>query len=265
MAAYTKQVLVCTGREDWKSRIEDEGEHGEFVRQLRALLSRGGKFCDPYNNIMLTNSSFPPANPSTSVTSAYLLPSFRYIPSLPNSKTSIENFVKGFLQPAQLHNAHNVLPQELKEALTKDPSLQTQFLGVRDVDDILVLICGHGGRDHRCGVMGPLLRSEFEEKLQMKGIHVTTSSSSQDVNENSVHSAQVGLISHIGGHKYAGNIIIYIPPSFKGNPLAGQGIWYGRVSPEHVEGIIQETILGGKVISSMFRGGIKQDGEIIRL
>jgi hypothetical protein len=47
MAVYTEQVLVCTGREDWKSRIEDEeGEHGEFVRQLRALLSRGGKFCD---------------------------------------------------------------------------------------------------------------------------------------------------------------------------------------------------------------------------
>jgi len=46
MAAYTEQILVCTGREDWKSRIEDEGEHGEFVRQLRALLSRGGKFCD---------------------------------------------------------------------------------------------------------------------------------------------------------------------------------------------------------------------------
>ena len=47
MAAYTEQVLVCTGREDWKSRIEDEeGEHGEFVRHLRALLSRGGKFCD---------------------------------------------------------------------------------------------------------------------------------------------------------------------------------------------------------------------------
>ena len=47
MAAYSEQVLVCTGRGDWKSKIEDEeGEHGEFVRQLRALLSRGGKFCD---------------------------------------------------------------------------------------------------------------------------------------------------------------------------------------------------------------------------
>ena len=46
MAAYSEQVLVCTGREDWKSKIEDEGEHGDFVRQLRALLSRGGKFCD---------------------------------------------------------------------------------------------------------------------------------------------------------------------------------------------------------------------------
>ncbi|OCL12929.1 hypothetical protein AOQ84DRAFT_284152 [Glonium stellatum] len=265
MAAYSEQILVCTGKDDWKSKIEDEeGEHGELVRQLRALLGRGGKFCDPYNNVMLTNSSFPSANPSSSVTSAYLLPSFRYIPSLSNEKSSVENFVKGFLQPTQLHDAHNALPQELKETLIRDPSLQTQFVGVRDVDDILVLICGHGGRDRRCGVLGPLLKSEFEEKLQMKGINATTTSS-QATKEQSLHSAQVGLISHIGGHKFAGNLIIYIPPSFKDNPLAGQGLWYGRVGPEHVEGIVQETILEGKVISSMFRGGIKQGGEVIRL
>ena len=49
------------------------------------------------------------------------------------------------------------------------------------------------------------------------------------------------------------------------SPLAGYGIWYGRVEPKYVEGIVQETLLGGKVIEDLFRGGIKQGGEILRL
>lgn len=45
MAAYGEQVLVCTGKEDWKSRIEDE-EDAVLVNQLKKNLSRGGKFVD---------------------------------------------------------------------------------------------------------------------------------------------------------------------------------------------------------------------------
>lgn len=33
-------------------------------------------------------------------------------------------------------------------------------------------------------------------------------------------------VSHIGGHKFAGNMIVYSP--------SGTGVWYGRVSPEKV-------------------------------
>jgi len=82
--------------------------------------------------------------------------------------------------------------------------------------------------------------------------------------------ARVGLISHIGGHKFAGNVILYIPhgsmlSTGQPNPLAGSGIWYGRVEPKHVEGIVQETLLGGRVIKELFRGGIRHDGEIIEL
>jgi (2Fe-2S) ferredoxin len=83
------------------------------------------------------------------------------------------------------------------------------------------------------------------------------------------YAARVGLISHIGGHKFAGNVIVYLPPRLKtddgeAHPLAGHGIWYGRVEPRHVEGIISETILKGRVIEELFRGGITQDGEILR-
>lgn len=76
------------------------------------------------------------------------------------------------------------------------------------------------------------------------------------------------MISHIGGHAFAGNVIIYIPPTFPlatGNiaekegethtsPLAGMGIWYGRVEPRHVQQILEETLEKGNIIGELWRG-----------
>jgi hypothetical protein len=159
---------------------------------------------------------------------------------------------------------------------------QQQFLyGVQEVKDVLVLICGHGGRDMRCGITGPILKDEFEKCLPMNNMEilrgpVETAQAGERMAlpisrpEEPARTARVGLISHIGGHKFAGNVILYIPPYLKAvdgtaHALAGCGIWYGRVEPKHVEGIIQETVLRGKVIEDLFRGGIRQGGEILRL
>lgn len=47
MAPYSEQVLLCTGKEDWTSRIEDEASSaGDFVRGLRGEIGRGGKGFD---------------------------------------------------------------------------------------------------------------------------------------------------------------------------------------------------------------------------
>lgn len=135
----------------------------------------------------------------------------------------------------------------------------------------------------RCGVLGPVLREEFERQLPKAGLQVLKGavdvSDGQERNlladstkgeEESKGTARVGLISHIGGHKFAGNVILYIPSGTKTQDgkesgLAGCGIWYGRVEPKHVEGIVKETVLGGRVIEDLFRGGIRQGGEILRL
>lgn len=52
-------------------------------------------------------------------------------------------------------------------------------------------------------------------------------------------------VSHIGGHKFAGNVIVY--PG---------GIWYGRVQPCHVPAIIDETCVKGEVLQPLLRGSI---------
>ncbi|CAJ0915458.1 20698_t:CDS:2 [Entrophospora sp. SA101] len=48
-------------------------------------------------------------------------------------------------------------------------------------------------------------------------------------------------------YKFAGNVIVY---------RDGQGIWYGRVIPCHVESIIESTVIEGKVIKDLYRGSM---------
>ncbi|GME59456.1 Fmi1 protein [Neofusicoccum parvum] len=214
MGAYAEQILIATGKDDWKSRIEEEDD-AHLQRRVKDILGRKGELMDPYHNILITNVSFPAASSSPDSASAYLFPSFKYIPSIPLAGDSVKEFIRG---------------------------------------------------DARCGILGPLLRDEFEEKLKTKGIDIRPQ---PDLAQHSKLSASVGLISHIGGHKYAGNVIIYIPRTLKeaGHPLAGKGIWYGRVGPEQVEGVVEQTIVQGKVVKELFRGGI-EDNEartILRL
>lgn len=150
------------------------------------------------------------------------------------------------------------LPESKRADLTRVPSLAANFPCMDIHHSPVILICGHGGRDLRCGIMAPVLEAEFARVLQERGVSVNTGGEVVD-RENHAH---LGLISHVGGHKYAGNVIIYLPPGMQ-NPLAGMGIWYGRVEPRHVEGIVTET-LAGRVVKDHFRGGIRQ-GEILRL
>ncbi|OAT12338.1 hypothetical protein BDBG_17658 [Blastomyces gilchristii SLH14081] len=286
MAPYSQQVLILTGQRDWRSRIEEDGVDegwGMLGRGLKGLIGRGGRYADPYNNIMITNTSFRPYNTTASTTtttpttaSALLFPSFRYIPTIPLDEPSLDAFVRVFLLPTTLHPAHDALPAAQREHMRRVPTLQPSLFPdmVRIQHSPTILICGHGHRDQRCGILGPLLQAEFRRVLQGRGFRVSGGEEAGDGGfADDVGQANVGLISHIGGHKYAGNVIIYLPPSLSspGNgqggamSLAGKGIWYGRVEPRHVEGIVEETVLGGRVISEHFRGGIGADGEIMRL
>ncbi|KAL3479460.1 Sucrase/ferredoxin-like-domain-containing protein [Aspergillus californicus] len=283
IAAYAQQIVICTGQRDWTSRIEDDGKGkswGELVRGLKRLMGRGGPYADPFNNIMVTNSSLPPsatADSSSGAASAFLFPSFKYFPSIPvdvsnpsQTSTDLSTFVQAYLLPTKLSPMTESLPEPRHSDILRKPDLASNFPDAVDLQHSpVILVCGHGGRDMRCGVMAPVLEEQFRKILETKGIFISAGGGGNEI--DSPDRAHIGLISHIGGHKYAGNVIIYIPNSMKygdssaPHPLAGKGIWYGRIEPKHVEGVVEETILGGKVVSDHFRGGIDHDGSILRL
>lgn len=103
----------------------------------------------------------------------------------------------------------------------------------------VVLICGHGSRDTRCGVVAPLLVDEFEKVLDKWELLYHP--------ETNPDGVKVSICSHIGGHAFAGNIIYY--PG-NGEP----SVWYGRVFPPQVQGIVHETIVKGNIIEDILRG-----------
>ncbi|CAA7409629.1 unnamed protein product [Spirodela intermedia] len=105
-----------------------------------------------------------------------------------------------------------------------------------------VFVCAHGSRDKRCGVCGPELIKRFREEAKERGLQVSVSG-----------------CSHIGGHKYAGNVIIFS----KGADGAVAGHWYGYVSPDDVPLLLEQHIGRGEVIARLWRGqmGLTEDQQ----
>ncbi|MCL7029972.1 hypothetical protein MKW94_022860 [Papaver nudicaule] len=106
---------------------------------------------------------------------------------------------------------------------------------VEQLEGSYVFVCAHNSRDKRCGVCGPELIEKFKEEIELRGM------------KNQVF---VGPCSHVGGHKYAGNLIIF---SLNSTGEA-TGHWYGYATPEDVPAMLDQHIGKGEVIEKLWRG-----------
>ncbi|QLL34580.1 hypothetical protein HG536_0G04420 [Torulaspora globosa] len=104
-----------------------------------------------------------------------------------------------------------------------------------------ILVCGHYQRDQRCGLIGQDLIKVIEDRGLGR-------------NKN------VGLISHIGGHKYAGNVILYnsYPSKDKLGKYLLNCLWFGKVVPPNVL-LLFEHLENGMIPKELYRGGMSMD------
>lgn len=93
----------------------------------------------------------------------------------------------------------------VEEVLVKDSEWLPGNLEI--LSDSYVFVCSHGSRDRRCGVCGPALVNRFKEEIEIYGFQGKVS---------------VSPCSHVGGHKYAGNVIIFGTDA--GGSISGH--WY---------------------------------------
>jgi (2Fe-2S) ferredoxin len=163
--------------------------------------------------------------------------------------------------PRGLHLLCSALskPDPLQVGVTASETETELVLG--EINYPVILVCSHNSRDKRCGIMGPALLTQFRQVLEEWAVDSLPVGDKWHFASDRVN---VGAISHIGGHVYAGNVIIYVPRTWK-SPLAGCGIWFGFVEPKHVEGLIRETLKEGRIVQELFRGGIDSEGNSLRL
>ncbi|KAF5175996.1 Sucrase/ferredoxin-like family protein [Thalictrum thalictroides] len=100
-----------------------------------------------------------------------------------------------------------------------------------------VFVCAHANRDKRCGVCGPVLVEKLKEEIELRGLK---------------DQILVSPCSHIGGHKYAGNVIVFGPNSEE----KVMGHWYGYVTPEDIPLLLDQHIGKGQVIEHLWRGEV---------
>ncbi|KAI0775918.1 Sucrase/ferredoxin-like-domain-containing protein [Trametes elegans] len=140
----------------------------------------------------------------------------------------------------------------------------------------VILLCSHKRRDNRCAIAAPKLEHALTLALEREGWEVHTQADDPSAHGppleeltgtdeekeakvleqlhavNADHAeekrALILFCSHIGGHKYAGNVIINTP--------RGVSVWYGRVTPHEVDAIVKETIIGGRILPPLLRGGM---------
>lgn len=86
----------------------------------------------------------------------------------------------------------------------------------------LILVCTHANRDKRCGRAGPQVVAALQKEIS-ELVAIGTSGDS-----DALRSYQICGSSHVGGHKFAGTLIVY--------PEAD---WFGRVTKSTAKALLQ--------------------------
>ncbi|GAA5805330.1 hypothetical protein HPULCUR_010845 [Helicostylum pulchrum] len=225
---YGRHIIIATGSSDWAKKIEQE--QGTFAYSLSEAESNAAR-SNPWKNLVTNSSLVSVHSTVTDGCDVLILPDNILVANVTADKAN--DFYQLFVQTD--------LPKEpIDIDLMKYDSRLGRMKIFKNPYKKLILLCSHKKRDKRCGVTAPILAQEFDHVLRVK-----------DIGE---YDAAVVMVSHIGGHKIAGNVICYINDGTR-------GVWYGRVKSCHVRIIVEETIINGKIVKDIYRGAMDNSFE----
>lgn len=143
--------------------------------------------------------------------------------------------------------------------------------------ELIILLCSHKTRDKRCAIAAPLLREALTDAIEASGPEWRVETRGDETLPTTDRLVGIFQVSHSGGHKFAGNMIIWFSNGasvwlsyrFR-NLLTGicllnvHSLWvftyrYGRVTPLDCERIVRETVVGHMVIPELLKGGYGLD------
>lgn len=255
-----KHLIYLTNNSEykkWPSKLEfsigDDGIEGDVIGDLSRFKR---DLLDPYHPVLISQSYIENKISDNKDLRFLLYPDFKEISikeyfNIKDEKGRnevLKKFISKFLTPvSEIAIKQDDLDMDME---------YNDLYKVKDYEKNLVLTCGHYQRDIRCGKYAPLIIDELKKVLEI---------------ENLQDSTDIGVISHIGGHVFAGNIIIFKNMDQEGGEEGGgeggegledvskifkSGVWYGRVKPENVQGIISESIINNRIIKEIYRGDV---------
>lgn len=268
---YSRQLVLSTGKSDWEKDIADaRGSLAAYVETVRGEVPKTKSKKSPRNGpgsappgiydsseaskVMILNGSHITVCDDTARETVLVFPDYKVVTEVDRSEEGARKLL-----------------QSLGHSDSGD-SLKTWVLPYSCV----ILLCSHKRRDKRCAIAAPKLEKALTGALEREGWEVHTqvedpsllgppleevSGTEQDkeaevlrrlksVDPKNAETKRALIVrnSHMGGHKFAGNVIINTPQ--------GATIWYGRVTPHEVDAIVKETVIEGKVLSPLLRGGL---------
>jgi len=171
---------------------------------------------------MLSASDMPVPNHSDHSSMVLLLPSWQFIDNVTPANTP--ELITKFVNPSPTNNtpfptrtASTQTPPSLPEehsppTIATAPSLQARPCPHK----YLILMCSQKTRDARCGQSAPLLRREFECILRPLGLY-------RDLHDERPGGVGIYFISHVGGHKFSANVMVYRHSSVIQPPTQASG------------------------------------------
>ncbi|KAH9179805.1 Sucrase/ferredoxin-like-domain-containing protein [Lactarius sanguifluus] len=282
---YRRQVVISTGKSDWKRSVTSEqGSLASYLATIEGAAPTtltgfstpgtlpgtpnstslhlpnavAGIFKDSETHVVsILNGSHDTLSKRYDHETVLIFPDYKVVAEVPRSLDGARDLWRNSVNPS--------VPRQ--GSSSGSSAVKSWVIPYACV----ILICSHRRRDARCAVVAPKLEYAFSETLEREGWDVHTQLDDptgppledfadgyekeaelnrrlQELNNGLAKRALVLKTSHIGGHKYAGNVIIYMPQ--------GAGVWYGRVSTHEVEPIVRTTILGGQILPPLLRGGV---------
>lgn len=277
---WSRHLVVATGKTDWVRDVADEkGSVMEAVGKHHGEVAGGNLMLSASNMLVPDDNYSEGPYGEDRPTTVLLLPSFTFVDNVtpnhvPDLISSVINTAptntSGLPQSTEQNGAENTAPPS--------PNDLPAGLSLRNCPHkYVILMCSQATRDARCGQSAPLLRRELERHLRPLGLY-------RDLGDNRPGGVGIYFISHVGGHKYSANVMVYrredpkrsVPEQMqnggsaaseagRNDGEAAQCIWLARVKPEDCENIVRFTVLQGKVVKpeKQLRGGFDREKGIV--
>lgn len=271
---WSRHLIVATGKTDWVRDVEDEQESVMQAVGKHINAVTGGRLMLSASNIPVPDVEGNHIGPygADRPTTALLLPSFVFVEGLTPAK--VPEFFTSVLNSASTNTtaleSPAVAAQPNVTDLTLPVSIPTQPIPPTPSSlpagitlrpcphKYLILLCSQATRDARCGQSAPLLRRELERHLRPLGLF-------RDLGDERPGGCGIYFISHVGGHKYSANMMIYRRADDGAEGEAAQCMWLARIRPEDCENLVKYTLLQGKLVKpdSQLRGGFDRARGIV--